>query len=353
MRVLVTGGTGFVGAHSVAAIVRAGHQVRLLARDPGSVARALGPVGVVEPDSVEVVRGDMTDAALLRRIMAGVDGVLHAGAVYSFDSRAAATMRAVNAAGTAAVLGEARRAGCDPIVHVSSIVALLPTEDDMLSTRTPVGTAPEPYFASKQAAERIARRHQAGGAPVTITYPSALLGPHDPKLGDQTARLRNALRGLLPVWPTGGFPIGDVRDTAALHAALMEPGQGPRRVFAPGVYVSTRDLVGALRGLTGRALPTAYLPARALLPLGRLASAAQQLLPATLPVEYGGIYTCATAVPLAEVTAGRSLVTTLHDTIRWLYGEGLISTRQAGWCAEPAPPPDVSRVDGAVAGVTR
>jgi dihydroflavonol-4-reductase len=352
MRVLVTGGTGFVGAHSVAAIVRAGHQVRLLVRDPGSVARALGPVGV-DPGCVEVVRGDMTDAALVRTAVSGVDGVLHAGAVYSFDSRDAATMRAVNAAGTAAVLGEARRAGCDPIVHVSSIVALLPTGDPALTTGTPVGRAPEPYFASKQAAERIARRHQAGGAPVTITYPPALLGPHDPKLGDQTARLRNALRGRLPVWPTGGFPIGDVRDTAALHAALLAPGAGPRRVFAPGGYVATKDLIGTLRELTGRRLPTAYLPARALLPLGRLASAAQRAVPGTLPVEHGGIYTCATAVPLAQVSAGRSLATTLQDTIRWLYGQDLISARQAGWCARPAPPPDVSHVDGAVAGVAR
>jgi dihydroflavonol-4-reductase len=328
MLVFVTGGTGFVGAHSVAATVRAGHRVRLLARDPDAVPGALAPLGV-DPAAVQTARGDMTDAAVVRTALSGCDAVLHAGAVYSFDSRDAAAMRAVNAAGTAAVLGEARRAGADPIVHVSSIVALLPTRDGALSVRSPVGAAAEPYFASKAAADRIARRHQATGAPVTITYPSALLGPYDPKLGDQTTRLRNALRGLLPVWPTGGFPIGDVRDTAALHAALLAPGQGPRRVFGPAEYVSTRDLVGALR-LTGRALPTAYLPARTLLPLGRLASVAQRIVPARLPVEYGGIYTCATAVPPEPVTAGRSLATTLADTVDWLYGQGLLTARQAG-----------------------
>ena len=46
MLVSVTGGTGFVGAHSVAAVLRAGHRVRLLVRDEGTVERALAPLGV-------------------------------------------------------------------------------------------------------------------------------------------------------------------------------------------------------------------------------------------------------------------------------------------------------------------
>ncbi|NHW87804.1 hypothetical protein, partial [Escherichia coli] len=82
---------------------------------------------------------------------------------------------------------------------------------------------------------------QAEGAPVVISYPPALLGPDDPKLGDQNARLRYLLRGLMPMWPTGGFPVGDVRDVAALHATLAAGTIQGNRHFGPGRHLSTRD----------------------------------------------------------------------------------------------------------------
>ncbi|HEV7979567.1 NAD-dependent epimerase/dehydratase family protein [Amycolatopsis sp.] len=64
MIVCVTGGTGFVGAHSAAEIVRRGHRVRLLARDRARVARALDPLGV-DPAAVDVVVGDVTDPGVV------------------------------------------------------------------------------------------------------------------------------------------------------------------------------------------------------------------------------------------------------------------------------------------------
>jgi nucleoside-diphosphate-sugar epimerase len=179
----------------------------------------------------------------------------------------------------------------------------------------------------------VARRHQAGGAPVVITYPPALLGPHDPRLGDQTARLRNALRGLMPIWPSGGFPVGDVRDTAALHASLAGVPAG--RHFGPGHYLSTRDYVGVLRGVTGRALPAVRLPAAAMLPVGVLTSALQRVWPWHIPAEYGAIYTCACATRVADSAstngiAPRPVAETFAGAVRWLHGEGLLTDRSAG-----------------------
>jgi nucleoside-diphosphate-sugar epimerase len=140
------------------------------------------------------------------------------------------------------VLRAAWRAGACPTIHVSSILALLPTARRVLHADSPVGRAQETYTASKAAAEAIARQHQADGAPVVITYPSALIGPDDVNLGDPNARLRNTLRGLMPIWPLGGFPVGDVRDTTAMHAKLIDtPANGANRFFGPGTYLSTRD----------------------------------------------------------------------------------------------------------------
>jgi nucleoside-diphosphate-sugar epimerase len=332
MLVSVTGGTGFVGAHSVAAIMKAGHRVRLLVRDESTVERALAPLGI-DPRAVNVMVGDVLAETQVAAFVRGADAVLHAASVYSFDSRQKAAMRRTNERGTELVLEAARRSGAGPIVYVSSVGALFPARERVLRADTPVGRPREAYLASKAAAELVARKHQAAGAPVVITYPPALLGPHDPHLGDQITRLRNALRGLMPIWPLGGLPIGDVRDTAALHAAALKVPAG--RHFGPSHYLTTRQYVRGLREITGRALPTVYLPARPMMPVGLLANGLQRIWPWRIPAEYGAIYTCAcaAAVDQSASTLGisaRPLRETLLDTVHWLHDNGLLSDRQAG-----------------------
>ncbi|MFF5179667.1 SDR family NAD(P)-dependent oxidoreductase [Micromonospora sp. NPDC000316] len=336
MRILVTGGTGYIGSHTVAALHRAGHTVRLLVRDPGAVDDALGPLGLSGRD-VRTVVGDVTDARSVRRAVDGCDAVLHAASVYSFDTRRHARMREVNVDGTEVVLDAALRAGADPVVHVSSFVALAPTGGRPLSTHLPVGRPRERYMATKAAAEEVARRHQDAGSPVVITYPMATLGPHDPHVGDQLARLRALLRGQLPIWPGGGFPVGDVRDVADLHVAALRPGSGPRRLLAPGRYLSTRELVATVREVTGRRLPVVYLPSAAVLPVGAATSALQRLSPWHIPVEYGAVYTCHCDVRTDSDTPApsRPAGETIRDAIRWLHRSGLISRRQAGRAAQP------------------
>ncbi|GAB3885199.1 hypothetical protein GCM10029964_047470 [Kibdelosporangium lantanae] len=166
MLVCVTGGTGFLGAHTVAALLGAGHRVRLLVRDATTADTvAADPAG--DRPGVDVVVGDVTDPRAVTRAVRGADAVLHMAAVYSFDSRRRRDMRRVNEGGTEVVLAAAREhAGL--AVHVSTIVAL---DGPVLRADSPVTRAREPYVASKAAAEVIARRHQEDGAPVVITYP--------------------------------------------------------------------------------------------------------------------------------------------------------------------------------------
>lgn len=70
MRVLVTGGTGFIGSHAVAALHSAGHDIRLLVRSPDRIAPALAPHGIGQP---EHVIGDITDADSVRRAVDGCE----------------------------------------------------------------------------------------------------------------------------------------------------------------------------------------------------------------------------------------------------------------------------------------
>ncbi len=338
MLVSVTGGTGFVGAHTVAAVLRAGHSVRLLVRDRDTIEPALAPLGVAA-GSVDVVVGDVLDRSSVDRLVHGADAVLHAASVYSFDSRYHAAMRETNVAGTEMVLDAARDAGVGRTVYVSSIGALFPAAGRVIDQDSPVGRPREAYLAGKAAAEVVARRHQEAGAPVTISYPPVLLGPHDPKLGDQLTRLRNVLRGLMPIWPLGGLTIGDVRDTAALHAALLgETAPVGRRHFGPGRYLTTREYVRTVREVTGRPLPTVYLPARGMVPLGLLTNLVQRVWPWHIPAEYGALYTCACAVRVAEGAdtygcTARPVTETFADTVRWLHTSGHVSARAAGSAA--------------------
>src|SRR5262245_51930379 len=105
MLVVVTGGTGYLGSHAVAALVEAGHRVRVMARSPDRVQGALGPLGIGD---VETAIGDVTDPAAVERALEGCDAALHTASVFSFDARRAEEMREVNVRGTETVLGTAQ-----------------------------------------------------------------------------------------------------------------------------------------------------------------------------------------------------------------------------------------------------
>jgi nucleoside-diphosphate-sugar epimerase len=142
MFLLVTEGTGYVGSHAVAALTKAGHRVRILARSPGRVTAALAPLGVSGVESI----GEVTDPVVVEGALDRSEAVLHAASVFSMDPPRADEMRTVNIRGTDTVLGTAHRLGLDPIVHVSSELALLPPAKgqvlaDTISWLIEVGTS--------------------------------------------------------------------------------------------------------------------------------------------------------------------------------------------------------------------
>lgn len=331
MKVLVTGGTGFVGSHSVAALVSRGHQVRLLVRSPDQVARSLSPLGVEVAD-VESVTGDVTVPQSVEEAMAGCDAVLHAAAVFVLDPRAASRTRETNVRATETVLGTAVRMGLDPVVHVSSFVALLPPDPPgaVLTPDSPVGQPAAAYCRSKADSERVARRHQDEGAPVVIVYPGGVVGPDDPYLGDSNRVIADFAKGGLAM--RGGSLTVDVRDVAAVHAAVMEPGRGPRRYMITGHYMALPELVAMLHEIAGRRGRIVAMPAGAALAAGRMADMMQRIVPVRLPFNHEGIWISSqqahgddskTVSELGVVP--RDLRVTLQDTVRWLADQGHLS----------------------------
>lgn len=273
MRVLITGGTGFVGSFAALRLQQAGHEVRLLARRPEQVPVTFAPHGIVPQD---VARGDVLDEDAVRRAVQGCDAVVHAAAVFDLDPRHEQRL-STNAAATTIVLGAAVDAGCDPVVHVSSTVAL--TRAGGSDPSLPIGDIDQPYTRSKIESELRARQLQALGHPVVTVYPGAVHGPDDPYLGDQAARMVTVARGLLPMWPTGGMLYVDVREVAAVIAAVMEPGRGARRFVVPGHHLTGPEYFASISRAIGHRRMALPLPPAIARASTRVVRTLQRVLP--------------------------------------------------------------------------
>ena len=333
MRVLVTGGTGHVGAHTVAALTAAGHQVRLLVRNPAKLAIALGPLGLAEPDHLV---GDVTDPASVSAAVAGCDAAVHAAAVVTFERSRVAEAARVNSEATRRVLGTAVDGGLDPVVYVSSVSAFHPPVDKVLTRDSPVGVSDEVYAGTKAGGEAAARELQGGGAPVVITYPGGIWGPFDPNFGEQTRAVVWMAR--TPILPdVGGYLVVDVRDVAAIHTACMVPALGPRRYTAGGTFFTGSELARLFSAVTGRRAMGAPTPPVVLRGLGRIGDLVNVRLRLPLPFTVEGMDTLVRSVPTDDSAtkqelgvAFRPASETVADTLRWLYAEGRLSARLVG-----------------------
>ncbi|MCU0268493.1 MAG: SDR family NAD(P)-dependent oxidoreductase [Acidimicrobiales bacterium] len=340
MKVLVTGATGFVGAHSAVALRRAGHSIRALVRDVDKARRVAAAVGF--DDDLELARGDITDAPSVDRALSGCDAVLHAAASVNLERRRAAEVLTVNAIGTRNVLRGAAEQGLARIVHVSSTSALDASHGRPLGVDSPVA-AGSGYAGSKAAAEQEARHLQAEGAPVHITYPAGVVGPAaGESLGEtSTAMARFIAAGVLPT-PGAALSLVDVRDLADIHRRLLDSGEGPARVMCGGTLLTMRDLGARLRALTGRRFPVLPVPPTALRLAGRMADRAASMVRVELPVSDEAM-TLITTWPGTDDNAPaelgvryRSIEDTLATALRAWLDAGLITPRQAGHLAPGA-----------------
>jgi nucleoside-diphosphate-sugar epimerase len=339
MRVLVTGGTGFVGGHITAAVQQAGHDVRLLVRRPEQVPLTLGPLGAHVDD---LVTGDVLDEAAVERAVKGCDAVVHAAAIFTFDARRAEEVLATNQRAAELILTTAAERGLDPVVHISSTVAL--TRYGGSGPDLPLGDIGLPYARSKLASEMVARRLQDEGAPVVTVYPGAVQGPHDPYRGVNSEAVRWAVRGLLPVYPPGSVHAVDVRTVGDTVLAVLEPGRGPRRYVVPGVAMDAALLFGTLEQVTGRRLRHAVVPGSLALAAARVTELLQRRLPrrwhypADLEVIELALRDTRFDTRLTRDELGVEPVpfaTTMRDTTRWLVESGRLPAKYAGKALSP------------------
>lgn len=297
VRIAVTGGTGYVGAHTVRALLLAGHDVRLLVR----AGRENDPLlqKFSELGDVTAVGGDIREPDSVAELLDDCDAVVHSAGVVATHGRHERLMWEVNAYGTESVLRLAHSRGLDPIVSVSSYTALFPPPGPVIGPDSPPVTGHSSYDKTKAYADRVALALQEDGAPVVITYPASVVGPaffSAPGISEQGWELMIRL-GMAPSIRGAAMQMVDVRDVAEVHAALMRPGLGPRRYMCGGEMMTFNSIISAIEEGAQRRLRRIPLSCRMFRMLGRLGDFVDNLVPLGSAFSYEAARLVTAAIP--------------------------------------------------------
>lgn len=269
-RALVTGAPGFLGAHICRLLVERGVEVRALALDGEAV-------GHLADLPLELVRGNVLDAARMREVVQGVDTVFHGAAIYADWMPDPTPMYAVNLRGTYHVLEASRRArSVRRVVYTASVVSLGRSSRDALADEQTPYDAWEVdfhYSRSKLYSRWLAEDFNAWGLDVRTVCPAAVLGPGDLRPTPSAKMILSVVRGQVPGYVDGGAAFVDVRDAALCHILAAERGRPGECYVASGHNLSMGELMRTVSALhTGRPGRFVRLP----VPVARAAVSAME-----------------------------------------------------------------------------
>lgn len=258
-RVLVTGGTGFLGTNITLQLLELGHQVRALGL-PGSTTK------YIEKPGVEIQFGDITNPADVKKAVEGVDAIIHTAGDTGFWKKMFKRQRSINVEGVRNVMQAALDAGVRKIVHTATVDTLGYNPDGLADEHwddnpnhfnyAHIGYN---YAETKRAGEQIVFEFAKKGLDVTIINPGSMMGPYDHTL--QYGRIfmdirDNKIPGILP----GGCPWAHVTEVAKAHIAALEKGRKGERYICGGVHETYKTQFTLIAESIGVKPPTWVMP---------------------------------------------------------------------------------------------
>jgi dihydroflavonol-4-reductase len=255
-RILITGGTGFLGTHIVQNFLAYGEKnLKVMA---SSVPEWMKDAGI------KAVEGSVTDRDDVAKACKNVSAIFHLAGKVSRDNDDAAAMNKVHLEGTRILCEAAKEAGVQTMVLASSSGTLAVSEDGQVVDET----FPSPieiltrwaYYASKYYQERAAIENFDGeGRKLVIMNPSLLLGPDDERLSS-TKPVLDFLARKIPYTPSGGLNFVDARDAAAAFIAALEKGNHQEKYLLGAANMTFEQFFGRLERLSDVAAPALKVP---------------------------------------------------------------------------------------------
>jgi farnesol dehydrogenase len=326
VKVLLTGGTGFLGRCVARHLAAHGHALRVLARGT-SRTRGL-------PEGTETAIGDVTDAASFVRAAEGCDAIVHTAALVKVWVPDPERFEATNLGGLENALAAARAAGAR-VVYTSSFIALGPSGAGELDASRPHPGPPfrNPYERTKALADARAREAAASGADVVILYPGVVYGPGDMTEGNIVVRMiADHLAGRLPGLVGPGdrrWSYAFVEDVAEGHALALEKGKAGDRFVLGGENATLERLFALVEELAGAKPPRLRIPYALASAVGRAQWLWAELTGHPPQLTHGEVFVfreewaCDSSRAVRELGyEWRPLAEGLRATLRWLRETG-------------------------------
>ena len=291
MRIMITGGTGFIGGAAARCLLDRGDSVAILARSP-ACTKAL------EERGAAVIVGDLRDPVSLTRAAEGCDAVLHAAGLPR-----PATWKAFRAAhidGTRNVLAAARMAGVRRVVSIASQSVLFAGQDllDVDETYPYPRSYIDPYSATKAAGERLALAENNSGLEVTSLRPAVVWGRGDTTILPIFVRLARSPFGV----PACGDGLNLEATThidnlaEAMLAALTAPAAPGRAYFVVDAFrIGSREFLSRLLEAAGVRPRFVHVPRLLAEPAAWMLDHAAGALGLPVPLAYFGIRSALTS----------------------------------------------------------
>jgi nucleoside-diphosphate-sugar epimerase len=246
--ILVTGGTGLVGSHLIAELIKQGRHVRALYRSNIPDIRG--------KEKVEWVKGDILDIISLEEAMQNVEQVYHCAAIVSFDPKQKHKMFATNIEGTAHVVNTSIKAGVEKFCYVSSVSALGQRQngseiDESMNWNKE--TSGSNYGRSKYFAEMEVWRGIGEGLKAVIVNPVIILGAGNWNEG--SSKIFKTAFEEFPYYTDGGSGFVDIKDVVSIMIQLMESDISGERFIVSSENRKYKDIFTAIANAFGKKPP--------------------------------------------------------------------------------------------------
>lgn len=246
--ILVTGGSGLVGAELIARLLAGGNKVKATYNST--------PLPYFKSERLTPVKCDILDTTMLEAVMCGITKVYHCAAIVSFNKKNKNSVYAVNTEGTANVVNACLGAGVKKLLHVSS-VAVLGGVSRGLKITEDTGRTPEKnngfYARSKFLAEMEIWRGIGEGLQAVIVNPSIILGGNDWNRG--SSKIFKTAYDEFPWYTDGVTGFVDVRDVVRAMILLMDSTIVNERFILSAENVSFKNIFSEMADGFGKKAP--------------------------------------------------------------------------------------------------